>query len=56
MPQKSELYRVLEEIDGVSHVRSLQLKPRPLRTGVEKTERFLTCCGKHRISIVLEEA
>jgi hypothetical protein len=56
MPQKSDLYRVLEEIDGVSHVRSLQLTPRPLRTGVEKTERFLICCGKHRISIVPEEA
>ena len=54
-PQKSDLYALIEKIEGVSHVRSVQLKCRPLRTGAEKTGRFLICCGKHRIMIVPEE-
>ncbi len=55
MPQKSDLYAVLEGIAGLSHVRQLQLTCRPCRPGAETTGRFLICRGKQRLNIVPED-
>jgi predicted phage baseplate assembly protein len=53
MPQKSELYKVIGDVDGVSHARNLQLSLRPFREGAEKTSRSLACCGKLNIFTTL---
>jgi hypothetical protein len=54
MPQKSEIFKVIEDIDGVNHARNLVLTLRPLRAGTGQTSRSLACCGKLNIVTTLQ--
>jgi len=54
-PHKSDLCAVIEDVSGVSHVRQLQYRMRPLRQGSEKTGHFLICSGTHKIVTTLQE-
>lgn len=55
LPQKYELYGLIEQISGVNHVRDLRVTAVPDRPGSEKTRHFLICCGQCRIALTLEE-
>jgi hypothetical protein len=55
LPQKYELYGLIEHIGGVNHVRDLRVTAVPDRPGSEKTKHFLICCGQCRIALTLEE-
>jgi hypothetical protein len=54
-PQKSDLCGIIEDVPGVSHVRNLKVRPRPLPAGEEKTGLFLICAGEHRIVTTLQD-
>jgi hypothetical protein len=54
-PQRSDFFGLLVGIAGVSHIRELGLKLAPDRPGSENTDRFLICCGKHKITTTLED-
>ncbi|MGK7899309.1 MAG: putative baseplate assembly protein, partial [Xenococcus sp. (in: cyanobacteria)] len=56
-PYKSDLYRLIEGISGVDHVRSLKVnddieEPK----GAKQTDRFLVYSGKHEINLTFVES
>jgi hypothetical protein len=55
LPQRFDLYSLIQRISGVSHVRDLRLLTVADRPGAERSNRFLVCCGPHTLSIALEE-
>lgn len=55
LPQRFDLYTLIQRVAGVSHVRNLRVSTVADRPGAERTNRFLACCGHHQISITLEE-
>jgi predicted phage baseplate assembly protein len=60
-PYKSDLYRLIEKIPGVDHIRNLQVERiSELSTGeltqVESTNRFLVYSGKHKITLSFTDA
>jgi hypothetical protein len=54
-PHRSDLFKLIEGIPGVSHVRELHMKLIPDREGAEETGRSLVCCGTHSVTTTLEE-
>jgi len=54
-PHRSYLFELIENIEGVSHVRELRMHMVADRAGAEKTGRSLVCCGTHTITTILEE-
>jgi len=54
-PHGSDLFKLIENIPGVSHVRELRMHSVADRPGAEKTGRFLVCCGTHTVTTTLEE-
>jgi hypothetical protein len=55
LPQKSDVYSVIEDVPGVSHVRNLQLRMRPLQDYAGKSARSLICCGRTTVATTLQE-
>jgi predicted phage baseplate assembly protein len=55
LPQKSDIFSLIERVTGVSHVRKLQLRARFEREGIDKTAHFLVCCGQQQVVATLEE-
>jgi len=53
LPQRFDLYVLIERIAGVSHIRNLHMTTVADRSGAEKTEHFLICCGQHRVTMTL---
>jgi hypothetical protein len=53
LPQRFDLYVLIERIAGVSHIRSLRMSMVPDRPGAEKTRHFLICCGRHQVTMTL---
>ncbi len=53
LPQRFDLYVLIERIAGVSHIRSLRMSTVADRPGAEKTRHFLICCGHHQVSMTL---
>jgi hypothetical protein len=49
-PHKSDLYALLESIDGVDHVRTLKVTEEEM--GTVRPDRFLVFSGRHDISLV----
>ncbi len=54
LPQRSDLYRVIEALPGVDHVRSLALDLVPDRPGADRTGRFLVYGGEPVITLIYE--
>jgi hypothetical protein len=54
-PYKSDLYALLESIDGVDHVNMLDVVEIEDRKGISRTGRFLVYSGIHQISLTFEE-
>ena len=53
-PHKSDLYALLETLDGVDHVQSLEVKEEPdTATGTLQPDRFLVFSGAHKITLVM---
>jgi hypothetical protein len=52
-PQNSDLYALIESIDGVDHIRSLSVETKEI--GEVRPQRFLVYSGTHNISLVLPE-
>jgi hypothetical protein len=46
-PHRSDLYALLEAIDGIDYVRTLDV----IANGPNQTDRFLVCSGNHRIDL-----
>jgi hypothetical protein len=55
LPRKFDLSVLIERIPRVNHVRELRVRTAAGNPGVEKTGKFLICCGQHKIAMVLEE-
>jgi predicted phage baseplate assembly protein len=55
LPQKSELFSLIEGIPGVHHVIGLKLDIAGGRTATSERNRFLSCAGRVGVSAVLEE-
>ncbi len=55
LPQKFDLSVLIEKIHGVNHVRDLRVTTAADRPGMEKSGRFLICCGQQRIALTVEE-
>ena len=53
LPQRSDIYVLIERIRGVSHIRDLALATVPERPGIEKTKHFLVYCGRHTLKMTL---
>jgi len=53
LPQRFDLYVLIERIAGVSHIRSLRMSTVADRPGAEKTRHFLICCGHHQVTMTL---
>jgi|SRR5579862_8457977 len=53
LPQRFDLYVLIERIAGVSHIRSLRMNMVADRQGAEKTRHFLICCGRHQVAMTL---
>ena len=51
-PHRSDLFALLERIDGVDHVRALEVVEKEDRLGVGDTGRFLVHSGVHRVNLV----
>ncbi len=51
-PHRSDLFALLERIDGVDHVRALEVVEKEDRLGVADTGRFLVHSGVHRVRLV----
>jgi len=55
-PTESDLYRLIEGVPGVSHVRALRITEIPDRVGAEKTGQFLIYSSdQHKVTVTLEE-
>ncbi|MGB7922520.1 MAG: putative baseplate assembly protein [Pyrinomonadaceae bacterium] len=54
-PYKSDLYALLERIDGVDHINMLDVVETEDREGLGLTGRFLVYSGFHKISLTFEE-
>ncbi|NET04238.1 MAG: putative baseplate assembly protein [Symploca sp. SIO2B6] len=54
-PYKSDLYRLLEGISGVDHVRSLQVKEVEELKGAKQTGRFLVYSQNHEINVIFPQ-
>ena len=50
-PHESDLYAVLESVQGLGYVRSLHFREEEDRPGLLKTENFLISSGEHRIRL-----
>ena len=55
LPHRSDVFGLIERIPGVSHVRQLRVQTRVDREGADKTPHFLICCGRHEVTVTLEE-
>jgi hypothetical protein len=53
-PYKSDLYALLEAIDGVDHINLLDVVETEDREGISQTGRFLVYSGFHKISLTFE--
>jgi predicted phage baseplate assembly protein len=53
LPQRSDLYVLIERIPGVSHIRDLTLTTVAERAGIQKTKHFLVYCGRHTLTMTL---
>ena len=53
-PYKSDLYALLEAIDGVDHINLLDVVETEDREGINQTGRFLVYSGFHKISLTFE--
>jgi predicted phage baseplate assembly protein len=53
LPQRFDLYVLIERIAGVSHIRNLRMTVVADRPGAEKTKHFLICCGRHQVTMTL---
>jgi hypothetical protein len=53
LPQRSDLYVLIERIPGVSHIRNLNVRMIAERPGVEKTGHFLVYSGHHTLTMTL---
>jgi hypothetical protein len=53
VPQRSDLYVLIEGIPGVGYIRDLKLKIVAERPGADQTRHFLVCCGDLAITTVL---
>jgi hypothetical protein len=51
LPQRSDVYVLIERIPGVSHIRDLTMTAVPDRPGIEKTKHFQIYCGRHRLTM-----
>lgn len=54
-PRESDLYGLLEPVEGVDHINLLALTTEEDRAGVEQTRRFLVYSGMHKISLTFED-
>lgn len=54
-PYKSDLYALLEAIDGVDHINMLDVVETEDREGIRQTGRFMVYSGLHKISLTFEE-
>lgn len=53
-PHRSDIYRVIEEIPGVDHIRALTVQSTEDFPGSRETGRFLVYSGTHTIKLVFE--
>ena len=53
LPQKFDLYVLIERIVGVSHIRNLRVSTAADHQGAEKTGHFLIYCGHYRVTMTL---
>jgi hypothetical protein len=53
-PHRSDIYRVIEEIPGVDHVRALTVQSTEDFPGSRETGRFLVYSGTHSVALVFE--
>ena len=53
LPQRSEIYVLIERIPGVGHIRDLTLTTVGERPGIEKTKHFLVYCGRHTLTMTV---
>lgn len=53
LPQRSDIYVLIERIPGVGHIRDLTLTTVAERPGIEKTKHFLVYCGRHTLTMTL---
>lgn len=51
LPHASDLYPLLGEIEGLDHIRSLELSTREERAGLLRARNFLVCSGNHEIRV-----
>jgi len=54
-PHKSDLYRLIESVKGVDHIRTLTITATPDHVGAAATGRFLVYSGEHTIDLVFGE-
>jgi predicted phage baseplate assembly protein len=50
-PHASDIYPLLAAIDGLDHIRSLELRSEEDRPGLLATGTFLVCAGKHEVTL-----
>jgi hypothetical protein len=50
-PHASDIYPLLAAIDGLDHIRSLELRSEEERPGLLATGTFLVCAGKHEVTL-----
>jgi hypothetical protein len=55
VPHKSDLCALIEDVPGVSHVRSLNIRVEALPEDKQRADHFLICAGSHRIVTTLED-
>ena len=53
-PHRSDIYRVIEEIPEVDHIRALTVQSAEELSGSRETGRFLVYSGNHTIKMVFE--
>jgi hypothetical protein len=54
-PHRSDIYRVIEEVAEVDHIRALTIQSIEDFPGTRKTGRFLVYSGVHSIKLVFEQ-
>lgn len=55
-PRKSDFYALLEPVEGVSYIETLNINYAEDRPGVELMNRFLVYSGRHQIGLIFEGA
>jgi hypothetical protein len=51
LPHASDIYPLLAGIDGLDHIRSLELRSEEERPGLLEAGNFLVCAGRHEVSL-----